>query len=362
MSESAAIEPTLVECLHCWKQFEWSTEEQVYIYDESDGKYHKVDLGDADKLTKLEFLGKGYQPCPHVPGGASGSPHYLPARYRSYTNPPIVIGLVGSHSAGKSHLLTAMISQLTDYEGLAPLGLRVAPLDALRYSEFRKTNISPFEKGKQLAGTNGGITEYSEALVVERLDGTGAWPVTSFDVAGEDFLEDAKIGQSAFLPRATAFLFVHGLDDGAAESDYRAAPNRAFSHSLKRLSPVEDVHKRPSAIAITKSDRLRYTPPVDRWWRGQSELEDFGTERIARESRDAYAFLYARSARTSLTPFDMFDRCTLHFVSASGVEADTSKRTFPRGTRPRRVLEPLAAILAMAGVVPDVSCREMGLR
>ncbi|MEU6264435.1 hypothetical protein [Saccharopolyspora shandongensis] len=43
--------------------------------------------------------------------------------------------------------------------------------------------------------------------------------------------------------------------------------------------------------------------------------------------------------------------CTLHFVSASGSEAEPGEERFARGFEPVRVLEPLVAILAMAGMI-----------
>jgi hypothetical protein len=53
-----------------------------------------------------------------------------------------------------------------------------------------------------------------------------------------------------------------------------------------------------------------------------------------------------------------FDRCTLHFVSATGVAARDG--TYPGGTQPARVLQPLIALLAMAGVLTGSDADRVG--
>jgi hypothetical protein len=79
---------------------------------------------------------------------------------------------------------------------------------------------------------------------------------------------------------------------------------------------------------------------------------------MAAESRAAYAFLYQRGALAWLQPFHECRRCTLHFVSATGAEPRDG--VYPRGVRPRRVLEPLVALLAMTGILAGPESGKVG--
>ena len=62
------------------------------------------------------------------------------------------------------------------------------------------------------------------------------------------------------------------------------------------------------------------------------------------------------SAQMQWPPAATHARCTLHFVSATGAESQDGR--FRRPVRFRRVLEPLVAMLGMAGVIPMSSPRE----
>ena len=84
----------------------------------------------------------------------------------------------------------------------------------------------------------------------------------------------------------------------------------------------------------------------------------FEPARIHAESRDLYAFLYQNDATSWLAPFKSFSRCTLHAVSATGGSPVDMK--YHRGLRPRRVLEPLLAILAMKGMIDRPGADRVG--
>ncbi len=131
--------------------------------------------------------------------------------------------------------------------------------------------------------------------------------------------------------------------------------------SLARLRAVPGIERLPAAIVVTKSDRLRYHPPVSRWLRQEPDrLAAVDPDLVRQESRDVYAFLHQRQEYGVLAPFGVFDRCTLHFVSASGGEATPDTCLFPRGFRPCRVLQPLLAILAMVGMLEGDQMRLVG--
>jgi hypothetical protein len=150
--------------------------------------------------------------------------------------------------------------------------------------------------------------------------------------------------------------FVHGL--GATGE---RTCNRAFEMSLTRLRVQPDFADLPAAIVATKADRLRYLPPVLRWLgRERNPLSTMDASLVMEESRDVYAFLHGRGERAALVPFDAFRRCTLHFASASGSEAAPDGTGFARGFAPVRVLEPLVAVLAMAGLIDGDQARMVG--
>lgn len=349
--------PRRVRCPTCMDEFDWVESGGVYLYDEYEGQgqYQLVDVSELAPVKAAVVRREGYQRCPNPSNDAPA--HYLPASYASFED-PIVIGLVGAPLSGKTHLLTAMISE-AHAGGLAPYGLATAPLDFLRHEQFRRSHLDPFEKGLQLGGSRSGLLEYADSLVLRR--GDHAWPVTFFDVSGEDLQQAGMLDRGGrFLYGANALIFAHALedpdDDGlAGVHRVRRRENRAFTLALERIRSFRsaaEVAAVPATIAVTMADRLRYVPPADQWLRrGPEYLLD--AESAYQESRDAYAYLYKEGAVSSLQPFEVFTRCSLHFVSASGGDVSAEKQEFPRGVRPLRVLLPLVALLAMAGVIDD---------
>jgi hypothetical protein len=262
--------------------------------------------------------------------------------------------MVGRPAAGKTHLLAAMIREVVERGGLAPYGLAASPLDLHRHAWYRDTFVVPTERGERLPSTHEGLTEPVEILLVS--GPYGARPVAFFDVAGEDLQAVGEADKLArFLVGAGALIFVHGLDPTPDRSG-----NQAFEMSLARLRMVPEYARLPAAIVVTKADRLRYLTSVDRWLRRPSgPLSSLDSNLLHAESRAVYAFLHGRREHAVLTPFEVFDRCTLHLVSASGGEA-APDGVFPRGCEPLRVLEPLVAVLAMAGMIDGAQADRVG--
>lgn len=131
--------------------------------------------------------------------------------------------------------------------------------------------------------------------------------------------------------------------------------------SLARLQAVPDLERLPAAIVVTKSDRLRYQPPVDGWLRYEDNSPGPVDPRVVHlESRDVYAFPHRRGELGALAPFSVFNRCTLHFASASGGEAEPDRKVFPRGFEPSRALQPLVSILAMTGLLEGPGMGDVG--
>jgi hypothetical protein len=344
-------------------EFAWIETGGVWLYDDDIRGYQLVDVSDLTPLKQAQVRRDGYQRCPNPSGDAPE--HYLPATYLTYEN-PLVIGLVGGPRSGKTHLLTAMIAE-TYAGGLARYGVNPGPLDFLQHDKFRASHLVPFEEGQQLGGSVSGLLDYADSLVLRR--GDRAWPVTFFDVAGEDLLQPGTRGLGGrFLLGANALIFAHALDDlggevnGAVTTRRSRRENRAFTLALERLRSFRtaaQVAALPATIAITKADRLRFVPPADRWLRHGAEEPLTATTALA-ESRDAYAYLHKEGAVASLAPFDVFTRCTLHFVSASGGDVSHEAKAYPRGVRPMRVLQPFVALLAMAGILDGPELAGLG--
>lgn len=346
-----------LRCPVCADEFVWPDEPVVWIFDEEQQRYVPFDVSSTPPEKRAELARFGYQRCPNPTGDATE--HFLPATYGKYGD-PLVIGLVGGGTSGKTHLLTAMIRQ-AHLNGLAVHGLTVAAMDFRRHTAFRQLYIRPLEEGTTLSGTTKGIVEAADILLLS--GPAGKRPLVFFDVAGED-LEKTSPLANRFMMAATGVIFVHAAED-PLETGQRssASENQTFELATARLA-----HGRvPAAIAVTKADRLRHTAPADRWlFRG--EEHELSARRIREESQDVYAYLHQTGAGAALRPFDEFPRCTLHFVSASGGDAvrantasERSKKYFPRGFRPTRVLEPLVSILAMSGMITGAEAGKVGL-
>jgi GTPase SAR1 family protein len=357
--------PPLVRCPVCADEYYWPTDPTISLYNETENSYEFVDVSSLHPAKQADLARRGYRQCPNP--SSDTTPHYLPATYATYRE-PLVIGLVGAPRSGKTHLLTAMIRQA--YRGgLGAHRVTTAALDFRRHALFQSRYIEPFEKGGELSGTDAGIVEAADILLL-RGPG-GEHPVTFFDIAGEDFEStEARNRATRFLIGANAVIFVYASEDPLETGrPATASENRSFDLAVERLRSLPGGAERlPVAIAVTKSDRLRYVPPADRWLR-QPDNQMLDAARIRAESRDVYAYLHYVGAGASLRPFDGFPRCTLHFVSASGgdavrVEPDNEKSLecyFPRGIRPTRVLEPLVAILAMTGMITGPEAQKVGM-
>jgi hypothetical protein len=353
---------SLVRCPVCADEIVWPDDGKVLVYDEGKRGYETLD---ATRLSEAKRAGArrgGYIRCPNPAGDMAV--HYLPATYADYRD-PLIVGLVGAPMAGKTHLLTAMIREA--YRGgLAPYGIQTAALDFRRHDSFNEQFVRPFEHGTALAGTDSGVTEAADILLVR--GPAGQRPVTFFDVAGEDLESTEAMNRSTrYLLGANAVIFVHALEDTDAGSTGAVNPGWSFELAVERLLGVpENAARVPVAVAVTKADRMRYVPPVERWLRAPADGID--AARFREESRDVYAFLHRRGAVGSLRPFDAFRRCTLHFVSASGGDAspadpakERGEQRFVRGIRPANVLAPLVAILAMTGVIAGPEAGKVGL-
>ncbi|MCA1671426.1 MAG: hypothetical protein LC799_04230 [Actinobacteria bacterium] len=348
----------VARCPICMDSFQWPRDNVIWLYEETKSEYQEFNLSDiASSAKQVDLRRQGYIRCPNP--SQDTRVHYLPATYHAYQE-PLVIGLVGAPKSGKTHLLTAMIRE-AHQGGLAAHGVSLAPLDFRRHNEFRRSHIEPFERGAILFGTEHGVIEYTDTLLLSSPAGTR--PVTFFDIAGEDLQNINDQGKSGrFLIGAGALIFVHPLED-ESDATVRSSEYRVFSLAVERAKTNPDFTQLPAAIVVTKADRLRYVPPADRWLRRSNVEGALNAELIRAESSDVFAYLHHHQDLTPLSLFHTFTRCTLHFVSSSGGDAsgdspETEK--FERGIRPMRVLQPLIAILAMAGIITGAEAKKVG--
>jgi hypothetical protein len=347
----------IMRCPMCADDFPWPQGPTVAIFDEATNDYANHDLSQMSEARRIDAFRNGYRQCPNPSGDSL--PHFLPATYADHGE-PLVVGLVGGPTTGKTHLLTAMIRQAY-LGGLNSHGVAVSALDSRRHELFRERFIQRFERGDELPGSRNGSFE-ADILLLR--GPRGARPVTFFDVSGEDLEKtDVQNRATRFLLAATAVIFVQPAEDPPdVGSPPTMSENRSFELAVQRLQGRAGL---AVALAVTKSDRLRYLSPADRWL-GRGDVHTLNAADIRAESRDAYAYLRHIGAGPSLRPYEAFPRCTLHFVSASGGEAvpvksgDNFKKRFPHGVRPARVLAPLVSILAMTDVLAGPEAEKVG--
>ena len=325
-------------------------------------EHEPLDLsGEYNDLRRDDVLHGAFQRCPHSGGMET---HYLPVPYlRSGT--PLTVAMVGSSAAGKTHLLASMIGEV-ERGGLEPYGLTCRPLNPEWHSQFLREYVQPLYEGRVLSRTTtAGFAFFADGLLVSGHGTTR--PVMFFDLAGEDLVEHGEV--TRFLAGMGAFIFVVDplralrvphleQERDRARVRERGLGDEAFATVLGRIPRARhryvDV---PAAVALTKSDLMRFDPPVDRWLRQPLPAGLTGRE-LREESRDAYAFVRRHGSRAWLRPFTECARCSLHFVSATDGRQQAS--VYPNGVNPRRVLAPLLSIFAMSGILPGGDLCEAG--
>ncbi|MDQ0845770.1 hypothetical protein [Streptomyces sp. V1I6] len=347
-------------CPHCLLPVHYD-ETQLFTLD-SKKEPRKLDLSaEYRPMHRQDALRQAFQMCPHAD---ENQPHRLPVPYLT-SGEPLTVAMVGSSAAGKTHLLAAMLGEI-EQGGLEPYGLKCLPLNPEEHREYLAETVHPLHRGEVLRRTGQvRFAEFADGLLVT---GHGVTrPVVFFDLAGEDLAQNSDV--TRFLMGVGAFIFV--LDplralrlpqlDPVRERTglvQRDLGDEAFATVLGRIPRTGPYITAPAAVALNKSDLVRFDPSVDRWLaRGLPAVLDDATFRA--ESRDVHAFVRHHGSQAWLKPFDDCARCTLHFVAATG--GQERGETFPHGVRPRRVLAPLLSVFAMCGLLPGAELRETGV-
>ena len=372
----AAADPNAVTCPVCLDEVTWSESDLFEL--RADGKWVPIkadQLGSGPRRNSV--LRTAFQRCPNQ-FREEPETHYLPVAYLRHGR-PLVIGLVGGSSVGKTHLLTAMIGEI-EAGGLRPWGISHNAVDIDLHTSFLEKRKDPLlGRGEMLEKTGlESAVNFVDALLISH-GIRPPRPVAFFDVSGDMLAPgDREFRRSTkFLNAVGALIFVAdparmrrlgavGKAAGTRTLAESVGEDRTFRGVLERLigrkngsPPYYDI---PAATVIAKSDLLRFEPPVDRWIRRPPpQPRRLDPAAIRQESREAYAFLHQYGGGNLAVAFDECRRATLHFASATGSRGDTKTSSFPLGARPRRVLEPLIALLAMTGVIDEPAAAEVGV-
>ncbi|MFF3841494.1 hypothetical protein [Streptomyces sp. NPDC001930] len=341
-------------CPHCLLPVEY--DERLLVTIDAKGNRIPLDLsGERRPAHRADALRKAYHLCPHTVDGDEG--HELPLPYL-VNGEPLSIALVGSSSVGKTHLLAAMLGEV-ELGGLEPYGLKCLPLNPEAHRAYLRERVQSLQQGRQLGRTGQQtFARFADGLLVSA-GGATPRPVVFFDLAGEDLAQDSEVGR--FLMGVDAFIFVldplralrlPSLEPVREQSGLRLRElgDEAFATVLNRIPRQRGgLVAAPAALAVNKSDLVRFEPVVDRWL-GRALPGRHDPAEARAESRDAYAFLAQGASPAWLKPFDDCADCTLHFVAATGAQARGDR--FPHGARPRRVLAPLLSLFALCGLLP----------
>ncbi|MEU3746365.1 MULTISPECIES: hypothetical protein [Streptomyces] len=347
-------------CPHCLLPVEY--DERLLVTIDAKGNRIPLDLsGERRPAHIADALRKAYHLCPHTVEG--DEEHELPVPYLT-NGEPLSVALVGSSSVGKTHLLAAMLGEI-ELGGLAPYGLRSRPLNPEAHRTYLRERVQNLQQGRQLGRTGQQtFARFADGLLVSAGGGTPR-PVVFFDLAGEDLAQDGEVAR--FLMGVDAFVFVldplralrlGSLDPVRDQSGLRRRDlgDEAFATVLDRIPRQRGgLVAAPAALAVNKSDLVRFEPSVDRWL-GRALPGRYDPAEAHDESRDAYAFLAHHASAAWLKPFDDCANCSLHFVAATGGQARGDR--FPHGVRPRRVLAPLLSLFAMCGLLPGAEPME----
>ena len=333
---------TLIKDWDALKRSTWDRDLQTY---------HELTLpADISGPLRVNLERGSVKRCPN-PYGFNPIEHYLPADYGSF-GPPVVLGFVGLTRAGKTHLLASMVGAIQTE--LRRYRIDCRALDRALHDRFVEERVRRLLKDNEvLPGTQEGILTFSDAFLMHQGDGIER-PVVLFDVAGGDLVRVEQTKK--FLDIADGLFFV--VDP--TQLDRRNGSDETFDNVLDLLKSAGRLPGQVSAaVVLTKADLVRFEEPVTRWLRSESATLD--ADEFFHESRDAYAFLYAKGASAWALPYDECSKATLHFASSTGGAGLGEGSVYPRGVSPRRVLRPLVAMLAMTGVLTGSEAGKVGI-
>lgn len=317
-----------------------------------EGEYVRIDIpSDLNVVQRARFTHGAYVRCP-ASTDVTAAAHYLPARYGRFGD-PVLLGFVGLTQSGKTHLLASMIGEISE---LSDYGIDVTELDRATHHDFLEKSVRPLIAGnKVLPGTpDDATTTLTDAFIVRHGNGPER-VVALFDVSGGDLAR--RDSTKEFLWIADGLFFVIDPDHIAASK----VGDDTFSNVLDIMNERPRAERGSAAIILNKADKARFEEPIARWLRaGNGTLDP--TE-FLRESADVYAYLEEHQALALTKPYQACRKATLHVASPTGGAQEGVDRAskYPRGVTPLRVLRPLAAMLAMTGVLSGPQVEQIGV-
>jgi Double-GTPase 2 len=319
-----------------------------------EGGYVRIDIPpDLNPTQRARYTHGAYVRCP-ASTDVTTVAHYLPARYGRFGD-PVLLGFVGLTQSGKTHLLASMIGQISE---LSAYGVDVTELDRATHRAFVEDSVKPLIAGhKVLPGTpDDASTTLTDALIVRQVNGPDR-VVALFDVSGGDLTQ--RESTKEFLWIADGLFFV--IDPDRIQSS--KVGDESFSNVLDIMSQRPRGGSVCAAIVLNKADKARFDEPIARWLRagnGTLDPTDF-----LRESADVYAYLENHQATELAKPYQVCRKATMHVASPTGGAQEglegVDKSNYPRGVTPLRVLRPLAAMLAMTGVLTGPQAEQIGV-
>ncbi|MFD8911406.1 hypothetical protein [Streptomyces sp. NPDC059575] len=370
-----AVSRSTVECPVCLNELDWDSLPRTHNNGSGSLVPLRPESVPADAEGRLRLEQHAYRTCP---GNAAVQSHNLPERYPAFGTEPVRVGVVGATSTGKSHLLAAMIHQVTsDVDAMNRVGLQVQPLDLMQYSAYMSTIVHPLVQDRQqLEPTRvRADLHFAIGLVVTDVRTHRSHTVVFFDIAGErlqdtgpetDFLSGLNALLCVVDPNAVRGLAAFGRrENGQSGGEPGDAGDPAVHTVFQRLRvhkarPADPFLRLPCALVVGKSDLLRHRgfDEVEQWLSRRRDPRETGDlTRVEEESRDVYAMLAARGGEQWLTPVKECEDATLHLASATGTaalpapDADGVLRFPPESFGQQRVLMPLLSLLAMKGVI-----------
>ena len=315
------------------------------------GEYAKIEIGvGLSEAQRQRLMGGAQVRCPH----ASASSHYLPVHY-GRSGLPVHLGFVGVTKSGKSHLL---VGHRARDRGA---GARASTGSSSRRLITRCTSASSMSGSLRSSTTTRCCrtrrkhsTTFVDAFLVSH-NGGPQRPVVLFDVAGgvlSGLYERDRDKAPPFLSIASGLFFIIAPE----HVEGRRSSDAAFSNVLDRLQEYGRMDQTNAVVVLNKADMLRFEPRIARWLRAETDPLD--PVELLRESADVYGYLKRR--RPALNrPYQDCARATMHIASPTG-GSDDGAGTYPRGVTPRRVINPLVAMLAMTGLLSGHEAESVG--
>ena len=350
--------PHLVRCPYCLDPIAYDS--KALLLPNKLGGLDPVDPErEPNPIRREDLLRNAFQRCPNR---SDLPPHNVPVPYLRFGQ-PLTVAMVGASQSGKTHLLYAMLADL-QRDVLTPFGLSVRAVNSRERERVVLRQMQKLDAGKMLSSTPnaGDLVTFLDALLIE--GGGRTTPVGFFDVSGEDLTSTDRALR--FLAGVDALIFVVDAVTALQLPELARVPagqggslgDRTFAAVLDRLPRSGALIETPAAMVVAKSDLLRFRSPVDRWL-GEELRPPLDPALMEAESRDAFALLHEYGGAPWLKPFLQCRRCTLHFASATGGDAQGRDR-YPRGAHSRRAVQPLLSILAMRGLLGPYLAEAVG--